>query len=54
MNRDAAHYRQRAEECRQLATTARGLPTIEYLLMMADEFDDEATMLETESGPTFD
>ena len=43
---EAAYYRQRAEHCRGLAETARDEATLQRLLDMAKDLEDEARRLE--------
>ena len=52
MRHDAAYFRQQAEHCRSLAEDARDPVSLELLLRMAADFEDEARLLDEDQGPT--
>jgi hypothetical protein len=46
MRHDSAYFRERARDCRDLAKTASDHPTVNLLLQMAEEFEEEARLIE--------
>jgi len=50
MSDDAARFRRRAEQCRDLAERARDEYSRSTLSQMAAELDDEAVRIEAEEG----
>ena len=50
MPSDAAHFREHAAHCRELAEGTRDRPTLKLLLEMAEDFDAEAARLDEEQG----
>ena len=49
---DAAHYREKAEQCRRLARDVTALDVIERLKSLAEEYDAEAEAAEAASDST--
>ena len=46
MRHDAAYFRAQAKDCREQALTARDRPTIKYLIQMAEDFEEEARVID--------
>ena len=52
MRHDAAYLRGLAAHCRELAKAARDQQTIQYLVQMAEDFEEEAQQRETGEAKT--
>ena len=46
MTDEAEHFRQRAQECRRLAVLARDEMTRDYLILVADDLEAEASEID--------
>lgn len=54
MGEEADHFRSRAEQCRELAKTARAKEDRETLSQMAEDLDAEAARIDAEDAPNTD
>lgn len=54
MGEEADHFRSRAEQCRELAKTARDIKDRETLSQMAEDLDAEAARIDAENATNSD